>query len=113
MSFDPKELDPGIRGAVMFLRAHKFNTTDSGDGISKLVGGRQADDCINDFPHVFMVTPPGQEAFDEAHRLWDLIQKYIVDPEGIVVELMYSPIDGTAILGLIDHSGRGLLQVLG
>lgn len=32
---DPKELDPGIMNLVMALRASGWNTTDSGDGVSK------------------------------------------------------------------------------
>lgn len=32
---DPSALDPGIRRTILWLRARGFNTTDSGDGVSK------------------------------------------------------------------------------
>jgi hypothetical protein len=50
-SLDLSTLDPGIRDVVAKLREQGFNTTDSGDGVSK----SQADyatGCAIPFPHV-------------------------------------------------------------
>ena len=50
------DLDPGIRRTVHWLRAHGFETTDSGDGVSKT----QAifDGEALDVPHAFMKLLP-------------------------------------------------------
>lgn len=45
----PEDLDPGIRRFVVLLREAGFDTTDSGDGVSKSEAG---DAETLDFPHV-------------------------------------------------------------
>jgi hypothetical protein len=52
--FDYESLDPGIRGLVRLLRHSRFDTTDSGDGVSKPLEHR-----VLHFPHVFCRTDPG------------------------------------------------------
>ena len=53
MSFNYDRLDPGIRDTVRLLREAGFETTDSGDGVSKppLPG-------VIPFPHVVVATVP-------------------------------------------------------
>lgn len=62
-------LDPGIRDVVVLLRSNGFDTTDSGDGVSKPPEGR-----VFDFPHVAVVTSPALLVF-EAERLAALLGK--------------------------------------
>lgn len=50
------ELDPGIRETVRWLNDHGFETTDSGDGLSKFDAEGEPmkgwEDCVMPFPHV-------------------------------------------------------------
>lgn len=48
---DYEALDPGIREVVRYLRGLGYDTTDSGDGESKLVDGYDPA-CVLDVPHV-------------------------------------------------------------
>jgi hypothetical protein len=64
-------LDPGIRATVVTLRAAGFETTDSGDGLSKLSVWVASDEAIP-FPHVACVTAR-EGCFLEADRLADLL----------------------------------------
>lgn len=51
---DPTTLDPGIRDVVALLRGWQYQTTDSGDGVSKA-----GDPDALPFPHVHIrVEPP-------------------------------------------------------
>lgn len=88
-------LDPGIVAAVTFMRGHGFETTDSGDGVSKGgVGAGEAD--VLAFPHVFAVVSPAAMVA-EADRLaalpWE--SAFRARPR---VEASYSPDDGVAVL---------------
>lgn len=56
---DLDNLDPGIRNVVTLLRAHGFDTFDSGDGVTKLAPDADVCECgAEDFPHVRMRVPP-------------------------------------------------------
>ncbi len=60
---DLNELDPGIRRTVAFLREHGFDTTDSGDGVSKFQPDSRwyvPDDpeAWSQAPHVVIRTTP-------------------------------------------------------
>ena len=52
--FDLEACDPGIRDLVVLLRIHGYNTVDSGDGVSKLIGDSESLESsgIRDYPHV-------------------------------------------------------------
>jgi len=52
-------LDPGIRDVVRLLNDNGFETTDSGDGVSKPAAG-----IVFPFPHVAAVTTPGTMVAD-------------------------------------------------
>lgn len=54
-TFDYEALDPGIRAAVRHLRAHGFETTDSGDGVSKPADWFESGEALR-VPHVFAST---------------------------------------------------------
>lgn len=79
-------LDPGIREIVVQLRADGFETTDSGDGVSK-----PADERVFEYPHVYAVTNHVR-LLDEAHRMQALLG------DEWMVEAVYMPRSGTALL---------------
>lgn len=85
-----EDTDPGIRDLVIALRGVGFNTTDSGDGVSK-----PPDERTFEMPHVIIST----ERFgllDEADRL----QAWLDDNghASFKVEASYAPRDKTALL---------------
>ena len=86
-AIDYSELDPGIRDVVRAMRDAGFNTTDSGDGVSK----PKDDMCALEYPHVFAVTEPAL-MIAETDRLGALL-----GPEWHV-EGQYSANDGKAFL---------------
>lgn len=83
---DLNHLDPGIAETVWLLRSCGFDTTDSGDGVSK-----PPDERSMDFPHVAAVTTPATMCAD-ADRM------AVVLGEGWTVEASYSTEGRTAIL---------------
>lgn len=93
---DYERLDPGIRAVVKMLRGFGFETTDSGDGVSKLSQGYEPNEIIS-VPHVFALTE-GRVAFGEADRM-----QTILGPTWDV-EATYRPKDGTVLLGAYQHS---------
>ena len=71
------ELDKGIRDTVMWLREKGFDTTDSGDGVSKAT--EQPDmTFVMEYPHVAMKVDPAK-MHAEADRLWDLLTDTGID----------------------------------
>ena len=102
-----EELDPGIRHTVRWLQSEGFNTTDSGDGETKL----QGDDpypCALPFPHVVVSVSPAN-LYEEADRLWELliqigidVHATFMDNEQLVprvnVEATYFPGSKTAMI---------------
>jgi hypothetical protein len=107
------ELDPGIRRVVRWLREHGFETTDSGDGVSKwsLIQDGEA----LDFPHVFMVVRP-EEMVAEARRLRGELASIGITcaPEGMggpSIVVSFDPaaeVDDIAILALTGLPDAGL-----
>lgn len=84
------QIDPGIRATVKLLRAEGFETTDSGDGVSKpraWYASGEAMSCPNVAMHVTLTS-----IVPEAHRLLKLL-----GPDW-QVQAMYSPNDGIATL---------------
>lgn len=67
MSVDYKALDPGIRDVVRMLNAHGFETSDSGDGVSKPQDWYDLGEAIP-FPHVVAVTT-ASTMIDDAERM--------------------------------------------
>lgn len=79
-------LDPGIRDIVRTLRAAGFETTDSGDGISK-----PEDDRVFEEPHVVSVVDV-DALVAEADRLHRLLG------DSWRIEASYCPNEGTAVI---------------
>jgi hypothetical protein len=86
---DLRKLDPGVRSIVSFIRAWGFETTDSGDGVSKPPGPD-----VLPFPHVVIRSTPGR-LVDDARRLRKFLCPYNA-PEQI--EATYDPADESAVI---------------
>jgi hypothetical protein len=107
-------LDPGIREVVALLRVNGFETTDSGDGRTKIGNPAWNQECLLDIPHVFMLTTPDR-LVQEADRLADLIAARGVEvgTARVWIEATYSPRDRKgkrAILGLLGLDDAGLAK---
>jgi hypothetical protein len=90
---DYTELDPGIRNVVRFLWNHGYNTTDSGDGVTKGSYGETE-------PHVYMTLPSHCDICLEADKLKKLLEAHGTLPEDVRIETTYSPVDGHRLLML-------------
>lgn len=86
---DLEQLDPGIRRMVSWLRAEGWETTDSGDGVSKPPGPE-----VLPFPHVVIRSSPGR-LVDDARRLRKFLCQYNT-PEQI--EATFDPADESAVI---------------
>lgn len=103
------DLNPGIRRTVAFLRAHGFDTCDSGDG-------RTHDHpCDRPYPYVTMRCDPARLAAESdrlrgaltatgvlvvnSTRAWDHDGD---SPAGVTIGASYDPCDG---VGVIDLAG--------
>jgi len=97
-TLDYSAIDPGIRCTVRWLRKRDYETTDSGDGVTKreaIAAGEALD-----VPHVFMRIKPGKMVLyaDALRAALDL-----AGLEGVGrVEASYSPDDGVALIALYD-----------
>jgi hypothetical protein len=91
LTFDVIEkLDPGIRADAIAIAVAGFNTTDSGDGVSKPDDWYESGEAIR-IPHVFCATTPGR-LIDEATRLQQFLGT------AWRVEATYWPTSETAML---------------
>jgi len=72
-----EDLDPGIRDVVAWLRSEGFNTTDSGDGVTKLQGDNPYEGAL-EIPHVFMAVD-NDKLFSEADRLLKVMEDKGID----------------------------------
>jgi len=102
------DLDPGIREMVRWLRTLGFNTTDSGDGVTKKEA--IADGDALDMPHVAITCPP-YRMVNEAQRLMKAITDRIgggsIEPGDITAS--FDPADDSAVIMLvgIDDAAMG------
>lgn len=91
-------IDPSVRGLVVTLRDHGFNTIDSGDGVTPK-------DCeTNPVPHVIMQVDPSQ-LVAEADRLVELVASWGLAslntaPDGQGIDACYLPASKRAHLVL-------------
>ena len=103
---DYEKLDPGIRRLVQLLVENDFETTDSGDGKTKLAEfGGDLDGEILDTPHVFIGLDPDAFALRETDRIRDVLRDAGVPVEPGDVQLSYDPADESCIvmvLGIDD-----------
>lgn len=96
-----EELDPGIRTVVFVLRNYDFETTDSGDGVTKPEG--------NDYPHVFMKVDP-EKLISESHRLLRILKMLGLTVQASQIQASYDPVDQVAVLILIDVTDKTLKE---
>jgi len=102
-------LDPGVRDLVVWLRSHGFNTTDSGDGVTKRAAGNT--DAL-DVPHVFMRVDLSVHLRAEALRLQYLLGLFAhLTPQPGRIEASYDPANGIAILMLMGVSDDDLRRL--
>jgi hypothetical protein len=108
------ELDHGISRTVWWLREHGFDTTDSGDGRSKIEAGFDAEEVL-DYPHVVCIVAPA-DLVTEANRLADLVHERGVEvvPNGrreagqAEIAASYDPADDSAVL-MLNHADDAML----
>lgn len=114
--FDPEELDPGVRRLVLWLRGLGFDTTDSGDGRTKLAAGFDEGSALP-YPHVAICVEP-ENLVRDADRLADLLQEeHGIEvgptppepPDPPRIEASYDPSTGTAML-LLLHVDDSMLR---
>jgi len=89
------ELDPGIRDTVQFLRNGGFNTTDSGDGVSK--EGGPLESSMLKVPHVVISVLPSQAMY-QADMLLAFLDMHGISAgpdEATVTELAGAQAEGT------------------
>jgi hypothetical protein len=119
MNIDYDALDPGIRDTVRRLNILGFETTDSGDGVSKLAAGHPADEILN-IPHVFIRCSP-RDLADVADRLKRDLERngFCVEPvghSGIWIQGTLDPADETATImlaGVTDAAWPTLRKMAG
>lgn len=87
---EASRLDPGIREIVLRLREWGFQTTESGDGVSK-PSTRYASGEALPFPHVWCATTKA-DLLPEANRLQTCLGR------SWLVEASYAPTDGSCRL---------------
>lgn len=96
---DWASLNPGIKRLVALLRAHGFNTCDSGDG--------KTHDFECDRPEAYVsMTVSCERLVDEADRLLRVLRKHGIGVGtmnvfgGVMIQASYDPTDGSGILDL-------------
>lgn len=111
-------LDPGIRRTVVWLREHGFETSDSGDGISKLAAG---DSEALEVPHVVMEVHK-HDLIEEADRLTRILseersievaQTSAQPGAAPEIQASYDPANEIAIIVLLGLDDERLFGVRG
>lgn len=94
--------DPGIRDLVARLRDAGYQTTDSGDGVSKPDVGR-----VLDIPHVFIRLGNDEDLGHRARCLMGKMESWgYRAADGWHVEATYSTADGIAMLAALGPPPR-------
>jgi len=107
-------LDPGVNRLVNLLRSVGFETTDSGDGVTKFVPGSGWDrDELIEAPHVFIQVMRG-EVIRESERLVRVLALHGVEVKAIntdgdpFIQASYDPVNGVGILELYNVTDEDL-----
>ena len=107
-------LDQNIRNVVKFLNENNFNTTDSGDGVSK---NRAEIEHVLPYPHVFMTCKP-TDLWSESCRLLSLLKENGINvqpigPEGCTHPSIQSNLDPTSEIAFItlNHVDDEVLRI--
>jgi len=93
-------LSPGVKDAVLFLNKLEFETCDSGDG-SNYSNGME---CAMPFPNIIIQSTKA-DLFSESDRLAILFKRKGIT--NITIEASYDPVDGSALIMLLDHDNSG------
>ena len=99
MSVPYDDIDPGIREVVRWVNSLGFETTDSGDGVSKL--GTM--ECALDVPHVHIIELDVVAAVRIADALYAAVitRGIVLDSmRGPSIQLSYDPADSTSVVSL-------------
>ena len=100
MNYD--QLDPGIRETVRLLQNAGFDTTDSGDGVTK----SHVDGCTMPFAHVAAVVTV-EALISDAERMQAVLGS------GWHVEASYSTEDRQALLLAVSNAGKAAVRAGG
>lgn len=100
------EVAPTLQGAVRFLWAVGYITTDSGDG-TNFENGME---CALPYDHIFIELTRPETLVDHCGYLRSLMDNH--NCPDIDVEGSYNPTSGISIIGLYDHEGTGQLRLL-
>jgi hypothetical protein len=91
---DYDAIDPGIREVVRALNDHGFETTDSGDGVTKEPDPGE----VMPFPHV-AVHSTAETMISDSRRLFALSRGELRGVlGGVKIEATFDPADGHAII---------------
>ncbi len=91
---DLDALDPGIRRTVAWLRSLGYDTSDSGDGKTK-VGSME---CALDFPHVAIRLQFSHDLASTANELWSDLGKAGITVESGMIVASYDPADSSVVI---------------
>lgn len=108
-TFEVPGVDPGVRKLVALLRAKGFDTTDSGDGLSK---APEDHECAMPFAHVFILHPNPSTLIATTHYLTEFMSGMVGGfREGQSVEANYTVDTGgiIAVIGITDKDIWGRL----
>lgn len=107
---DLSKLDPGVRAFVAFLRSKGFETTDSGDGVTKKPS-EDDDTTVLPWPHVFIVTR-AEDLRSECDRLWQAMHDAGLSVEPGDIQGTYDPSQEhpekgpIGVIALVDDEDR-------
>lgn len=114
-ALDVLDLDPGVRLAVSWLREHGFETTDSGDGVTKQASGEWDESQLCDVPHVVIRVAP-EALVIEADRLEALLLgigiRLTGAPGEVSAEASYDPANRVGVI-IVEHLSDALLASVG
>ena len=101
-------LDPGIREVVRLLRGWGFNTTDSGDGVSKLKRDPDMEGVLP-VPHVHCIADREDDVFEVARHLRERLLVQGLTDDDFQVQVMFDPCPGNdtltiSVFGLNDEA---------
>lgn len=100
-------LDPGIRKLVRLLNDLGFETTDSGDGVSKV--GAIARGHALDYPHVF-IAATASTMKRRADMLMRRLRKEGIQVSPGQIQASYDPADGSAVIALMGIDDVALVR---
>ena len=110
MNYD--ELDPGIRETVRFLRGLGVETSDSGDGVTKIATGWDKAEAM-DFPHVWAHYDNPIIAITRAKAIVRELRQMGVPlaangTPGVTISVAYDPVDESTAL-MVDGLDDSIL----